>query len=64
MSKQQIIEAIRQYNRTANQDFLTTFDAQILESYLRRLTFIQGRRGPSSIWVRQGDTSAVVTRVH
>jgi len=64
MSKLQIIEAIRHCNRTAGQEFLISFDEQALSSYLKRLTTIKGRRGRDSRWVRQGDTPAVVTRMH
>lgn len=64
MSKLEIIEAIRLKNRTADQAFLVAFDTRTLASYLKRLTTIQGRRGPSSRWIRQGDTAAVVTRMH
>ena len=63
MSKQQMIEAIRQHNRSANTEFLVSFDEQTLASYLRRLTTIQGRRGRMSVWVREGDTPAIVTRM-
>jgi ABC-type transporter MlaC component len=64
MNKQQMIEAIRNRNRTAGEDFLTTFDENALRSYLDRLTNIQGRRGKTSIWVRPGDTTSIVTRLH
>ena len=64
MSKLQIIEAIRLRNRTADQAFLIAFDERALASYLKRLTTINGRRGPSSRWVRPGDTAAIVTRLY
>ncbi len=63
MSKHQIIEAIRQHNRSATEEFLALFDEQALQSYLRRLTTLLGHRGRDSVWVRQGDTPAVVTRL-
>ena len=62
MSKQEMIEAICRYNRTAGPDFLNSFKEPALERYLRRLTRVHGRRGPSSVWVRDGETAAVVTR--
>lgn len=62
MSKQQMIEAIRQHNRSAPDTFLGTFNEKALESYLRRLTTVQGRRGRGSVWVREADTRAIVTR--
>lgn len=61
MSKQQIIEAIRQHNRSAEVDFLISFDEQVLQTYLQRLRTLVGGRG--SVWVRRGETSAVVTRM-
>jgi hypothetical protein len=60
MTKQQVIDRIRQYNRSAEREFLVWFDQGQLESYLLRLSRISGCRGPSSIWVREGDTPAVV----
>lgn len=61
MSKHEIIEAIRQVNRTANPEYLVRFEQRALESYLRRLTTVLNRRGRDSRWVREGDTHAVVT---
>ncbi len=52
MTKQQMIEAIRQRNRSAQQEFLVRFDEASLRSYLDRLTVVAGRRGRDSIWVR------------
>ena len=62
MSKQQMIELIRQHNRTADAAFLTSFEERALQSYLRRLTTVVGQRGKQSVWVREGDTHAVGTR--
>ncbi len=62
MSKQQMIEAIRQHNRSAPDTFLVAFEERALESYLRRLTTVQGRRGRGSVWVREAETPAIVTR--
>ncbi len=61
MSKWETIQAIRQVNRTVAPEFLDHFEEQELNSYLRRLQTIQGRRGRQSVWVREGDTHAVVT---
>jgi hypothetical protein len=61
MKKQQLIEAIRSFNRSVQRDFLDGFQERELESYLRRLTLLLGHRGPNSVWVREGDTHAVVT---
>jgi len=60
MSKQELVAAIHDRNESARPDFLMSFDEQVLTSYLRRLTTIYGHRGRHSIWVREGDTPAVV----
>lgn len=64
MSKLQLIEAIRSHNRSAQDEFLINFDQEVLETYLSRLVNVQGKRGRDSVWVRQGTTPAVATRVH
>lgn len=63
MSKQQMIDAIRQHNRSAEAEFLIEFDESALKSYLQRLTMVQGGRGRGSVWVRTGETPAIVTRL-
>ncbi len=62
MSKQEMIEEIRRHNRSADSGFLDSFKEPALERYLRRLTDVHGRRGPGSVWVRDGETPAIVTR--
>jgi len=62
MSKQQMIDLIRQRNRSASSDFLVKFDEEALRTYLRRLTTVQGHRGRSSVWVREGVSPASITR--
>lgn len=62
MSKQQVIEAIREQNRSAATEFLIHFNEQELQAYLSRLTQVNGHRGRMSIWVRQSDARSVVTR--
>ena len=53
MSKQQLIEAIRDENPTAAEIFLRSFDEPTLRTYLDRLTRLQGHRGKASTWIRQ-----------
>ena len=62
MSKQQMIEMIRQRNRSASSEFLVKFDEEALRTYLRRLTTLHGHRGRASTWVRQGISPASITR--
>ena len=62
MSKQEMIELIRTHNRSADLAFLDGFDEPQLHRYLKRLTEVKGHRGRDSVWVRDGETPAVVTR--
>jgi hypothetical protein len=62
MSKQQLIEAIRKQNRSATETFLIDFDESALTNYLNHLTFRHTPRGDGSVWVRTGETPAVVVR--
>lgn len=62
MNKQQLIEAIRQYNRSAKDAFLLSFNHQVLETYLRRLQTAHDQRGPASVWVRQTASPALITQ--
>jgi hypothetical protein len=64
MKKEQLIEAIRNFNRSVQHEFLSGFPECELESYLRRLQQLLDHRGPGSVWVREGDTHAVVTSQH
>ena len=61
MSKHQIIDRIRQQNRSADVAFLATFNEEALNTYLKRLVLT---RGKSSGWVREGKAPAAVTRLH
>jgi hypothetical protein len=62
MSKQQLIEAIREHNRSASDDFLVSFDETALTNYLNHLQFKTSPRGVNSRWIRTGETPAVVSR--
>ena len=61
-NKNQMIEAIRQQNRTAAPGFLDAFDEEQLQRYLTRLTKLHGHRGRWSQWIRDGPMRSVVTR--
>lgn len=58
-SKQQIIEAICEHNRSAAREFLINFEERALENYLTRLTTLQNHRGRTSIWVRPASNRAI-----
>ncbi len=62
MSKQQLIEAIRERNRSASEDFLVGFDVGALNNYLSHLDYQSGPRGRDAMWVRTGETPAIVAR--
>ncbi|WP_432798433.1 hypothetical protein [Poriferisphaera sp. WC338] len=62
MSKEQMIQQIRDRNRTAKHDYLVHFSEEALEQYLSRLTTISGHRGRGSGWVRNTTSPAVITR--
>lgn len=63
MSKNEIIAAIRQVNRTAQEELLIRCDETALAQYLQRLKELNNRRGRTSVWVRTGETTAIVRRV-
>lgn len=58
-----MIEQIRRCNRSVSAEFLLAFDEEALGSYLRRLTALHGRRGKSSVWVREDGRGAATGRV-
>ena len=60
ISKAQIIDAIQQLNRSARRDWLDMFARPALRRYLDHLELTLEPRG--SVWVRPGETPAVVTR--
>ena len=60
MSKAHIIDGILQLNRSARRDWLDTFAKPALRRYLDHLEVTLEPRG--TIWTRQGETPAVVTR--
>ena len=62
LSKEQIILAIQQINRSARQEWLSLFDVSALRRYLDHLQRTLEPRGGHSIWIRTNETSAVVTR--
>lgn len=59
MSKHEMIDAIRQHNRTASVPFLMTFNDADLATYLRRLS-LTNQRG--SAWVRESSEPAITVR--
>jgi len=62
LDKMQIIEAIRQINRSARLDWLGKFDVDALRRYLEHLQLTQEPRGRNSSWIRHPETSPFMTR--
>lgn len=62
LDKMQIIEAIRQINRSARLDWLGNFDADALRRYLEHLQLTQEPRGRNSSWIRHDETPPIMTR--
>ena len=62
LSKEHVIQAIQQINRSARQEWLALFDVSALRRYLDHLQRTLEPRGGHSIWVRPNETHAIVTR--
>jgi len=62
LSKSQIIDMIQQFNQSARRDWLDLFDAATLRRYLDHLQWSLQPRGRDSVWIREGDSPAVLTR--
>ena len=60
--RQQTIDGIIRHNASAAVGFLQRFSDQALRRYLEHLEATSQPRGRRAVWVRPGDTSAVVTR--
>ena len=58
MSKFEMIERIRTFNRSASEEWLISFDESALQTYLDRLSMLQKGRGRQSVWVRTGASPA------
>jgi hypothetical protein len=61
-SKAQLIASIMEINPSASQQWLDLFDVSALRRYLDHLQHALEPRGRGSIWLRDGETPAVVTR--
>ncbi len=61
-TKAQLIDGILQLNPTARHDWLDRFDTAALHRYLNHLLHAYEPRGRDSFWIRDAETTAVVTR--
>ncbi len=62
INKARIIQAIQHLNQSARRDWLEAFTTTALQRYLDHLELTLEPRGRDSIWVRAGETPAIVTR--
>ncbi len=53
MNKEEIISSIQEQNPSAGEDFLHSFQVHSLQTYLDRLTRLNGQRGRDSVWIRR-----------
>ena len=60
LSKATIIEHIQQINRSARYEWLEMFDISALRRYLDHLQHALEPRGGGSVWIRTGETPAIV----
>jgi hypothetical protein len=60
MEKRQLIEQIREHNKTATHDFLAQFDQTALEQYLQHLEDAKNKIRQISSWSRQRDKLKMV----
>lgn len=58
-TKHELIDRIRQINRSADQTWLARFDDQKLNDYLEHLQLLMEPRGRHSVWRRRGDSPAI-----
>lgn len=59
-SKNEIIDRIRQINRSADPQWLERFEDNALFDYLEHLQLLMEPRGRQSVWRRRNDAGAVV----
>jgi hypothetical protein len=62
LDKARIIDAIQEINTSAAKVWLEAFDASALRRYLDHLQITREPRGRASVWVRPGDSPAIVGR--
>jgi hypothetical protein len=59
--RRDMIDQIVRINASATVDFLSRFADAALQTYLDHLTATQQPRGRRAVWVRPGDTAAIMT---
>ncbi len=61
-TKAQLIDDIVSLNPSAHSAWLDYFEPEALVRYLDHLRYARVPRGPRSFWLRDAETTAVVTR--
>jgi hypothetical protein len=59
-SKNELIDRIRQINRSADPRWLERFEDAALFDYLEHLQLLMEPRGGQSVWHRRNDAAAVI----
>ncbi len=62
LTREQVIDRIMEFNRSARAEFLETFDDDRLNHYLDHLVCASSPRGREAVWVRRGESPAIMSR--
>lgn len=62
LTREQVIDRIMELNRSARAEFLESFDDNRLNHYLDHLVSAAGPRGRDAVWVRRGESPAIMSR--
>lgn len=62
LSREQMIDRIMTLNPSAGPEFLEEFEDRLLEGYLEHLVASAEPRGRGAVWLRRGDSPAIVWR--
>lgn len=62
LTREQVVDRIMSLNRSARAEFLETFDDEGLRHYLDHLIATSVPRGRDAVWVRRGESPAIMSR--
>ena len=62
LTREQVIDRIIEFNRSARVEFLETFDDDRLNHYLEHLVATARPRGRDAVWIRRGESPAIMSR--
>ncbi|QYU69196.1 hypothetical protein J4558_03365 [Leptolyngbya sp. 15MV] len=60
LTREQVVDRIIEINPSATVAFLSRFEERPLRAYLDHLIVGKAPRGPASVWIRPGDSPAIV----